>query len=341
MKVPSSVDSPAGTLAISISLVALIGWVDYLTGEFSLAVFYLIPICLAAWHLGRTTGVVIALLSVTVWFLGDIALWRSRNHPLMPYWNAMILVSIYCVVVHLLCGLRRLQLDLEARVGRRTAALAEANAELKAMEQVLLGITERERRRIGADLHDSLGQKLTAASLTANGLLLALDSAKPELMALAESVGAQLREAIAETRALSHGLAPVPLQDDGLMHALHALADSTARTGKLRCVFECPRPVNVSDASVAGQFYRIAQEAVNNALKHASPGEIRIGIERVGDVLAMEIEDDGRGLPEPVPAGTGIGLRVMNHRVQMLGGTLEISSSPAGGTRVSCRASSP
>ncbi|EDY16601.1 integral membrane sensor signal transduction histidine kinase [Chthoniobacter flavus Ellin428] len=339
MKPQPRASSSVATAAIAMVTVAIIGWIDYLTGEYSLAVFYLGPICFAAWRAGRSVGHFIALFSVAAWVLSDFGMGRVYGHPLMPYWNAAILAAIYGIVVHLLCALHALQMELEARVAQRTSALANANVELKAMEREVMEITERERQRIGEDLHDSLGQKLTAASLTANALV--LESTTAELTSLAEGLGRQLREAIAETRTLSHGLAPVSLQDDGLMHALHALADSTTQAVGVRCVFDCPAPVPVTNSTIAFQFYRIAQEAVNNAVKHATASEIRIGLERHGETITVEVEDDGTGLPEPVPASKGIGLRVMRHRTQLISGTLEIGSSPAGGTRVSCRAQSP
>ncbi|HSI14185.1 MAG TPA: sensor histidine kinase [Chthoniobacter sp.] len=339
MKNRSPASSSTAAAAIAFLLVAFIGWIDFRTGEFSLAVFYLGPICFAAWRAGRTVGHLAALLSAAAWLQSDFSLGRVYGHPFMPYWNAGILVAIYAVVVHLLCALHDLQLQLEARVARRTADLAEAYAELKTMERELMAITERERHRIGEDLHDSLGQKLTAASLTANALV--LEAATPELTTLAEGLGRQLREAIAETRALSHGLAPVSPQADGLMHALRALAGSTAHSVGVRCVFECPTPVPLKNPAVAIQLYRIAQEAVTNAIKHATAGEIRIGLERAGETVTMEVEDDGVGLPENESPATGIGLRVMRHRAQIIGGALEIGASPAGGTRVSCHTQCP
>ncbi|MEO6785718.1 MAG: sensor histidine kinase [Chthoniobacteraceae bacterium] len=326
---------------IATVLVAIIGWIDYITGDFSLAVFYFLPICLAAWHAGRTAGWGIALFSALVWLIGDLAVRPHFRHPFMPYWNAAMIAAVNGVVVQLLCAWQRLHAELETRIEQRTAALATANLELRAMEREILGVAERERRRIGQDLHDSLGQRLTAASLAVNGLALAMEAANPVLVPQAENLGRQLREAIAEARTLSHGLSPVALQNDGLMHALHALADTTTRSGGVRCVFECPAPVLVPDAELAGQLYRIAQEAVNNALKHAAPGEIRIGLERSDGRLSIEVDDDGPGFPEPLPAGDGIGLRVMKHRAQMIGGTLEIGPHPAGGTRVTCLVSPP
>jgi signal transduction histidine kinase len=216
------------------------------------------------------------------------------------------------------------------------ARLAEREAERVRLERVILETAEREQRRIGQDLHDGPGQHLTAASLATNGLITALEAVAPVLVPQAESLSRQLRESIAEVRALSHGLAPVALADEGLIHALHELAEATTRNTGARCIFDCASPVSVPDAVLAGHLYRIAQEAVNNALKHAAPSEIRLGLERRGDTLVLEVDDDGDGLPETLAAGGGIGLRVMRHRAKLIGGSFEISSAPAGGTRITC-----
>jgi two-component system CheB/CheR fusion protein len=125
------------------------------------------------------------------------------------------------------------------------------------------------------------------------------------------------------------------------MHALRLLAETTQDAARLRCVFDCPVPVFLKAPAQAAQLYRIAQEAVNNAVKHAGAGEIRLGLERQGEAVLMEIEDDGVGLPDHAKPGKGIGLRVMHHRAQIIGGNLQIGPSPAGGTRVLCHAPSP
>jgi signal transduction histidine kinase len=174
--------------------------------------------------------------------------------------------------------------------------------------------------------------------MTANALVIAAQKAgAPELAERGEDIGRQLREAIADTRALAHGLAPVALADDGLMTALASRAESTSRGGTVRCVFECAEPVRVADAEAAGHLYRIAQEAVNNALKHAAASEIRIGLERRDGMLVIEVDDDGGGFDEKAEARDGIGLRVMRYRARLIGGVLEIGSAPAGGARISCR----
>ncbi|MGB8352971.1 MAG: sensor histidine kinase, partial [Chthoniobacteraceae bacterium] len=250
--------------------------------------------------------------------------------------------------------------ELSTAFAKMVVRLGERDAERLRLEREILETTERERRRIGQDLHDGLGQQLTAASLAASGLVSALESEFPALVPRMENLGRQIRESIAEVRALSHGLAPVALQEEGLMHALHEIAEATSRNTTVRCVFECPQPVRVPDEALASHLYHIAQEAVNNALKHAAPHEIRIALELRDGKLALEVDDDGEGLPEPLTSGhssnfghsptsghssnsappsadcKGIGLGIMRHRAQLLGATLEIGSPPAGGTRITC-----
>jgi signal transduction histidine kinase len=227
--------------------------------------------------------------------------------------------------------------ELSAAFTEMAGKLREREAEQRRLECEILEISESERRRIGQDLHDSLGQRLTAASMTMNALVTALKADAPSLAARGEDIGQQLRDAIAETRSLSHGLTPVALVDDGLMVALGALAESSSSHGTVRCVFDCAEPVQVTHAGMAGHLYRIAQEAVNNSLKHASPSEIRIGLEYRDGALVLEVDDDGEGFDEAGAPASGIGLQVMRYRAHLIGGVLEFGSAPAGGTRISCR----
>ncbi len=237
--------------------------------------------------------------------------------------------------VEVMAGGDELQ-ELSAAFATMAERLGDREVERAQLEREILETTERERRRIGQDLHDSLGQQLTAASLAANGLISALENNAPQLAPQAERLSRLIRESIAEVRVLSHGLAPVALEDEGLMHALHKLAEITLVSTGVRCIFDCPKQVLLPDVALAGHLHRIAQEAVNNALKHASPHELRIGLERTDEYLILEVDDDGEGLPETLAAGGGIGLRVMRHRAQLIGGIFEICSPPAGGTRIAC-----
>jgi len=226
--------------------------------------------------------------------------------------------------------------ELSGAFAAMAARIQAQEAERASMEREVLEAGERERRRIGYELHDGLGQRLTAASMATNSLADEIRTVQPESANRAGDIARNLREAIAETRHLSHGLAPAGLESGGLTDALAELAASFSRGQKVRAVFEGDRSAAIANPETAIHLFRIAQEAVANALKHATPGEIRIGLrERTGE-LVLEIEDDGVGLPEPIPAGDGIGLRVMRHRAQLIGATLEITPSAAGGTLVRC-----
>jgi signal transduction histidine kinase len=225
---------------------------------------------------------------------------------------------------------------LSVKFAAMATRLRQRENEQLRLEREILEISESERRRIGHDVHDNLGQLLTAASLTTNALIAALKTEAPRLVSRGEEIGGQLRNAITETRALSHGLAPVTLVAEGLMSALGVLAENASR-GAVRCIFECDGLVRVANTEVAGHLYRIAQEAVNNGLKHAAPSEIRIGLERRDGALLLEVEDDGPGFEESALPNEGIGLRVMRYRARLIDGLLEIGSAPAGGTRISCR----
>lgn len=215
-----------------------------------------------------------------------------------------------------------------------TTKLRENEESRLRLEREVLSISEQERQRMGRDLHDDLGQRLTAASMAAQGMLEQLRKSSPTLVANGELVAEQLRDAITVTRAFSHGLAPVTLDAFGLMDALQEMTTTVSRSSKVRCVLECSQPVKLDDVEAGTHVFRIAQEAVNNALKHACPAEIRVGLERCGDEIILEVEDDGPGLSSPLPEKEGLGLRVMRYRARLLGGTFHVSTAAAGGTLV-------
>lgn len=224
--------------------------------------------------------------------------------------------------------------ELSCAFAEMAQRLVDRECERRKLEREVVDSAEHERRRIGHELHDGIGQQLTAVLMAINGLH---DDLAAHALPCAEKtlqVSRTLRETIAEVRGLSHGLAPVPLWERGLQHALQALADSTTHNSGVRCIFECPDQVPTTTEAMAGNLYRIAQEAVTNALRHAAPKEIRIGLECRDGFIVMEIDDDGPGLPETLPDGGGIGFRVMRHRTDMMGGRMEHGAPPAGGARI-------
>jgi signal transduction histidine kinase len=210
-------------------------------------------------------------------------------------------------------------------------ALTAAREEHARLEGEVMAISERERHSIGADLHDGLGQQLTAIELMIAGLK--VDAANhPALTRGLDSVGKMLRDAIAQTRFLARGLVPLGRGSDALQIGLTELAHRMNGLRGVRCRFECPQSVTVDDPFIAGHLYRIAQEAVNNAAKHAGASQVTIRLESTGAEVLLEVIDDGRGLTKN---RGGLGLGVMQHRANLIGGVLQIASKP--GVRVTCR----
>jgi two-component system, NarL family, sensor histidine kinase NreB len=203
-------------------------------------------------------------------------------------------------------------------------------------EAQILAISEREQLRIGAELHDGLGQQLTAIELMCQSLREDLPAKQPKLEKQIKRVGKSLREAIAQTRSLARGLSPVNLEAAGLADALGDLARRTAALGRVTCQFESPQLVLLEDATVARHLFRIAQEAINNALKHAQAKGVVIRLTSNNQDVRLTISDDGKGLPKTSRPGAGIGLEVMKHRASVIGAELTIESSPAKGVTVTC-----
>ena len=213
-------------------------------------------------------------------------------------------------------------------------ALAAAQLEHKRLENEILAASERERQSIGADLHDGLGQLLTAVELSCAMLKEDMARTHPETSRRLDQMSAMLREAVGQTRYLARGLVPVGGEPDALQIGLAELANRTNGLGRIQCTFECPEPIVLHDTAVTGHLYRIAQESVNNAFKHARARRISIRLTRGESLLCLEVSDDGVGLPPKHPAGVGLG--VMHHRASVIGAELTITSRRPGGVVITC-----
>jgi two-component system sensor kinase FixL len=202
------------------------------------------------------------------------------------------------------------------------------------LEQELLQISEH--RRIAQDLHDDLGQILTASIHLSSALQRRLaEKSLPEADDEARIL-ALLDQALSQTRSLARGLHPVRAEPNGLMAALEELATRTEKLFRRPCRFKCPRPVLIEDNDTATHLYRIAQEAVTNAIRHGKPRRIEISLDQAASRIRVSVNDDGIGLPPELPKNSGMGLRIMRYRTGMIGGSLEIRRRQRAGTEVLC-----
>jgi PAS domain S-box-containing protein len=206
----------------------------------------------------------------------------------------------------------------------------------KRLEKEILEVSEREQRRIGQDLHDGLCQQLTGIAFLVRALQQRLAGSAENESEHAARINRLLKEAVNQARNLSHGLYPVDPQPDGLSVALAQLASNIQNHFNIQCVFRCQAPVVVQDNSVATHLYRIAQEAAQNAIRHGKASRVVIELAGARTGPRLSVTDNGVGFPDDKSLQTGIGLRSMSHRAQVVNGSLRIRRQVRGGTRVDC-----
>jgi two-component system, LuxR family, sensor kinase FixL len=235
---------------------------------------------------------------------------------------------------------------VELRLGRmavegpaRWLAVVRDVSDRRTVERVALDAAEEEQRRIGRDLHDGLGQHLAGLGFMAKALERSLSSAgRPEAEAAAE-IRRLVEQALGHSRALAHGLAPVDVHGTELIPALEGLAHDTASLCGIECAFEVRGQPRIRDEVTATALYRIAQEAVTNALRHAEASRLWIRLSENDGGIELVVRDDGRGLSREdntARRGPGLGHRLMAMRAERIGGILDMSSRPGRGTTVRC-----
>jgi PAS domain S-box-containing protein len=208
--------------------------------------------------------------------------------------------------------------------------------ERKKMEKALLEIEEREQQRIGYELHDGLGQMLMGITLKSQNLESQL---KEKSIPEAEDVSRitfLLEKTKEQLRLLMKGMLPVEMNVEGLSAALEELAWNTKEIFNVPCVFRCNMPVQLCNKIKNIHLFRIAQEAVANAVKHGRPERIEISLSRENDEFELTITDDGAGIPEISKETNGLGLKIMNYRAEMIGASLDIQSEIDRGTSITC-----
>ncbi|HEY7090882.1 MAG TPA: sensor histidine kinase [Tepidisphaeraceae bacterium] len=205
------------------------------------------------------------------------------------------------------------------------------------LEQRILEIGDDERRRIGHDLHDGLGQHLTGISLLTETMSQEIEAGKTPDPDTVENITRLVSEAVRLTRDLAKSLSPVTLEQDGLVAAIEELAEMASSLFGIRCNWESDSVDVAFDRARSLHLFRIVQEAVNNSVRHGKARNVRIGMIRNGESVTLTVADDGSGLSEKTMHNPGLGLRIMEYRARMLGAALSVErASSVGGTVVTC-----
>lgn len=238
-------------------------------------------------------------------------------------------------------ALRRAHAELEQRVADRTTELAQINAALKreierreALEREILGATERERGRISQDLHDTLCQELTATAILLKSRAKNIGADNPKCAESLEEAAQTVNQNVGLARDLARNLRPFDFLPGGFISALRQLAARTNKRVPCRC--DCSQGIRVRRRNISVNLYRIAQEAVNNILKHAEASHVVIGLQRRDNALVLYIRDDGAGF-QLSKKRRGLGIHLMTHRASVVNGKLSIDTQPGHGTTITCR----
>lgn len=207
------------------------------------------------------------------------------------------------------------------------------------LEREILAVAERERERIGRELHDDLCQELLGIEFMSESAARKWEAKAPAAAREYRKVSGSVRNVITHARELARGLSPpVVMVGRGLVPALQDLALRTQRVFERKCTCRCPVPVVLHDESTAINLYRIAQEAVSNAIRHGKATRIEISLTAAGRDLTLAVHDNGCGLPATAEQSEGMGLHIMHYRAGVINGTLTVGRRPRGGTTVSCTA---
>lgn len=310
-------------------LVVLIGILDYLGGwDVSMFLFYAVPILFAVWFGGRRMAMVCAVTCGLAWYVA-----KRDDHPYRtPHAYAWATFNRMAYFVFVAIGGAAMKTQRE-----EFRARMEALTRARELEQEIVRISEHEQMRIGQDLHDGLCQNLVAIDCAAACLRADLEAQGLPEAETAETIQKLLREAVVEARDLARGIFPVQMDAEGLPAALQELVGKINRAPEVSVTLDVEGDIRIENPQIGMHLYRIAQQALSNALAHARARHIAVRLRQKEDQLTMTIADDGCGFTsEREPSSRGIGLRTMRYRAKLIGAELMVQSAPSAGTEVIC-----
>ena len=315
--------------AVVLALGLVVGTVDYLTGyDVTIYPFYSIPILVMVWFGDMKLATVISILCTVSWWWADKASGHYYQTEWLRLWEAIMRFAFFSLVMFAGWTFKKQRDNIRARL--------ELLERAQQLEQEIITISEREQERIGRDLHDEVCQYLAAIGFSAAMLKQQLESQSHALAKNAGDIASLLQDAAMRTRDLARGLSPVDRDEGGLESALEELASTTSKLAGISCTVICPETVAITDNLQKIHLFRIAQEALSNALKHGRARSVVIALEVSDGTFSLRVSDDGVGF-NPIPGeGKGMGLKIMRYRARMISGKLEMQPNSPFGTVVVC-----
>ncbi|HEX4140788.1 MAG TPA: ATP-binding protein [Candidatus Methylacidiphilales bacterium] len=321
-----------------------IGIIDYVTGyEISVLVFYAIPIGLAAIYVSVGYALLLSIAAIALSRVTDFLSGMPYPGHAVFFSNCVIPLAFFGIVVASLYLLNQIRRGLESTVEQRNRALLQEMHERGRLERQVIELSEREHRRFGQELHELVTHELAAIAIDAHLLTRNLLAAGDEEVGRAREIALKVDRALTKARNIARGYFTLGFDAAGFAEALREIASRTQKATRISCLVHCADDLAIGNEDATIQLFRIAQEALQNAARHAEATRIITTFERRDDHFWLVVEDNGKGLAptngkdtKPPRKEKGLGLSIMAYRAGLIGGKFLTERSLSGGTRVIC-----
>jgi signal transduction histidine kinase len=327
-------------------LLLLVGYIDWLTGpELAFAQFYLLPVSVCAWYIGKRSGYMMAIASCIVWLYVDALTAAHPHDSLYWLWNGLVRGLFFFLAVEVVRNWQTRGQRLAEIVNERTLALKDeiaqreqAQASLQRLGAQISAAEEAERRRVAYEIHDAVSQMLSLVKIN-------LEAARSEAANAGAPHGARLSDCagmvdqlIQQTRTLTFELHPAMLDDLGLVATLRRYAhEFEQRTGTEVTISEVGAP-QALPSSLNHYLFRATKELFSNAVKHGRAKEIIVAMHWETSGLRLVVDDDGSGFDAAAALAPqqrrGLGLPGIRERLSTIGGSMRVDSQPGQGSRI-------
>jgi signal transduction histidine kinase len=342
---PKFLQTPWQAAVAGVALLAFVGYVDWLTGpELAFAQFYLLPVSLYAWYIGRRSGYAMAIASAVMWMYVDALSTPQQHEAFYWLWNALVRGLFFVMAVEVVAQWKNTGNLLAQMVDERTRELkaeiaqrVQAQASLQRLGAQISAAEEAERRRVAYEIHDAVSQMLSLVKINLEAAQSAAPTDPRRTHRLSDCAG-MVDRLIQQTRTLTFDLHPAMLDDLGLVATLKRYArEFEERTGTDVTVSEVGEPQPLP-SSLNHYLFRATKELLNNAVKHGRAKEIIAAVHWEAGGLRIVIDDDGSGFDSDEALAPqsrrGLGLPGIRERITTLGGEMQLDSRIGEGTRV-------
>lgn len=316
-------------IAPLVAVQLIIGCLDHMAGRgASFFVFYAMPISLMAWVVSRRAGLMLAFASGFIWLAANHAN-QNNTGPWFMTWVTIGRIVYFSFIAIGTAAMRKMK--------EKDAAQIQMLNDMRQLELDLVNSREREQQRIGQDLHDGLCQQLAALSCAVQALADDLQNRNAPEAGDAGNIGNALQKTVLEARNLAGGMSSLHVERGGIANALETLVQMTNHLGNVPVSLEAKADVKIENPEIATHLYRIAQEAISNAVRHSGAKQVTVRLGQMSDRYELRIDDDGKGFNESTTTNSqGIGLQTMRYRAHAIGADFIIHPRTGGGTSVRC-----